>query len=331
MNKRHLLKLALAAAAFGCGSTATQAADDYPSKPIRLVVPFSAGGFTDAFARTVAVKMSEILKVQVIIDNKVGAGGTIGATAVAKSQPDGYTFMLANNSVMSILPYTMKNPPYNPVKEFSPITLTSQADLILVVNPERIKAKNFTEFRAEVNALPESSPLRTYASVGVATTHHLAMELLMQRTGLKLTHVPYKGSTPAMQDLIGGQVPMMFNTFSEVGQFVKQGKLRALAVARMTRSKDMPDVPTLAEQGVAGFDVAGWQALVVPSGTPAAVQAKLHDAYANAVADPATRQRLVAMGASPIVSTPAEAIAFIKADTATWAHLIKAANISTTE
>jgi len=331
LNRRHLWSSALAMlAACGC-STASLAAGDFPSKPIRLVVPFSAGGFTDTFARTIAAKMADILKEPVIIDNRVGAGGTIGGAAVAKAPPDGYTLLMGNNSVMSILPFVMKNPPYDPLKELTPISLTSQAELILVVNAERIRAKTFPELLAEVRALPETSPLRAYASVGVATTHHLAMELLKQRTGLNLTHVPYKGSTPAMQDLIGGQVPMMFNTFSEVGQFIKQGKLRAIAVARSTRSKDLPEVPTLEEQGVTGFSVVGWQALVVPVGTPPAVQKILHDAYARAVTDPATRQKLEAMGAPPQVTTQAEALAFIKADAATWAGVIKAANIAVTQ
>ena len=327
IQRRKLLQPALLAALLAQPLT-TVAQDAYPSKPIKLVVAFAAGGFTDSFARITGAKMAELMGQPVVVENRVGASGLIGGNFVAKAPPDGYTFMIANNSMMSILPFATKNPPYDPEKELLPFTLTSIAELFLVVNPDKLKAKTFAELRNEINALPANSPLRAYASVGVATTHHLAMELLKMRTGLKLTHIPYKGSTPAMQDIVGGQIPIMFNTYSEVGQWIKQGKLRAIATARDTRSADLPEVPTLAEQGVTGFNVGGWQAYVVAAGTPPAVVRKLHDTYAASISDPPTKQKLASIGVVPIVTSTEEATRYIRADAANWASVIKSANIT---
>ncbi|NUA27038.1 Bug family tripartite tricarboxylate transporter substrate binding protein [Cupriavidus basilensis] len=329
-SRRNFIKSAIVIAA-AAGSSLCAAADEFPSKPIRLIVPFSAGGFTDVFARIIAAKMAEILKAPVVVDNRIGAGGIIGAAAAAKSDPDGYTMMLGNNAIYAINSSLYRKLPYKPNEDFAPLTITSRADLYLVVNPSVIKATTFAELKKEIFALPAESPLRSYGSVGVGSTHHLAMELLKRESGIQVTHVPYKGSTPAMQDLIGGQIPMMFNTYSEVGQFIRQGKLRVLGMARNGRSDDMPEVHPLAASGVPGFDVWGWQALAVPAATPAPIREKLHAAYARAIQDPATRKKLIDLGAPPLLTSEQEARDLIQAETKRWAKVIKEANIQVTD
>ena len=221
-------------------------------------------------------------------------------------------------------PSLYKKLPYDPVKDFSPVTLTARFAMLLVVNPTLSKATTVKEF---VDEAKKAQGQMSYASVGAGTTHHLTMELFEQRTGIKLNHVPYKGAGPAIQDVVGGQVPVMFVDLAAGGPMIKAGKLRVLAVASPKRIAALPNVPTFAEQGVANFEAWAWQGLAVPAGTPKDIVAKLNGEYAKAVADPGVHQKLVDAGIEPVTSTPGEMAAYIKSETAKWAQVIKQADI----
>ena len=323
MNLLARLALLLPAAVLAAAA-APALAQPYPSKPIRLIVPYAAGGGTDFFARTVGGKLGEDLGQTVIVDNKPGAATIIGAEAAAKSPPDGYTVLLADSTTLAVNPSLYKKLPYDPVKDFAPVSLTARFAMLLVVNPTMSKATNVKEFVEEARA---DKGGMSYASVGAGTTHHLTMELFRERMGIKLTHVPYKGAGPAIQDVVGGQVPVMFVDYAAGAPMIKAGKLRVLGVASPKRIAALPDVPTLAEQGIAGFEAWAWQGLVVPAGTPKEIIARLNADYAKAVNTPAIRQKLVDAGVEPLTSTPEEMAAYVKSETAKWAQVVKAADI----
>ena len=299
-------------------------AQAYPAKPIRLIVPYAAGGGTDFFARTVSGKLSEQLGQTIIVDNKPGAATIIGADAAAKSPPDGYTALVADSTTLAVNPSLYKKLPYDPVKDFSPVTLTARFAMLLVVNPTLSKATTVKEF---IDEAKKEQGKMSYASVGAGTTHHLTMELFQQRAGITLNHVPYKGAGPAIQDVVGGQVPVMFVDLAAGGPMIKAGKLRVLAVASPKRIAALPNVPTFAEQGIAQFEAWAWQGLAVPAGTPKEIVAKLNAEYAKAITDAGVRQKLVDAGVEPVSSTPAEMSAYIKSETAKWAQVIKVGNI----
>ena len=321
IRRLSLVIAAIAALALPATSAWAQA---YPNKPVRMIVPFAAGGGTDFFARTVGAKLGEQLGQTIIIDNKPGAATIIGAEVAARSAPDGYTALIADSTTLAVNPSLYKKLPYDPAKDFSSVTLTARFAMVLVVNPNISKATTVKEFIEEAKKDPGKI---SYASVGAGTTHHLTMELFQQRTDIKLIHVPYKGAGPAIQDMVGGQVPVMFVDLAAGGPMIKAGKLRVLAVASPKRIAALPNVPTFAEQGIAQFEAWAWQGLTVPTGTPKEIIAKLNAEYAKVVADPVVRQKLVDAGVEPVTSSPEEMNAYIKSETAKWAQVIKQSDI----
>ena len=323
-SRTRRVSLAIAAIAALALPATSAWAQAYPNKPVRLIVPYAAGGGTDFFARTVGAKLGEQLGQTIIVDNKPGAATIIGAEFAAKSAPDGYTLLIADSTTLAVNPSLYKKLPYDPAKDFSSVTLTARFAMVLVVNPNISKATTVKEFIEEAKKDPGKI---SYASVGAGTTHHLTMELFQQRTDIKLIHVPYKGAGPAIQDMVGGQVPVMFVDLAAGGPMIKAGKLRVLAVASPKRIAALPNVPTFAEQGIAQFETWAWQGLTVPAGTPKEIIAKLNAEYAKVVADPAIRQKLVDAGVEPVTSSPEEMNAYIKSETAKWAQVIKQSDI----
>jgi tripartite-type tricarboxylate transporter receptor subunit TctC len=321
---RWLVLFAVACSALSPFAVTSAVAQAYPSKPIRLIVPYPAGGGTDFFARTVGQRLADLLGQQVVVENKPGAATIIGAQVAATSPPDGYTVLIGDSSTLAVNPSLYAKLQYDPVKDFAPVTLTARFAMLLVVNPTLSKATNVKEFLDE--AKKEGGKMN-YASVGPGTTHHLTMELFKQRTGLALTHVPYKGAGPAITDVAGGQVPVMFVDLAAGGPMIKAGKLRVLGVASAKRIAALPDVPTLAEQGIANFEAWAWQGLVVPAGTPKEAIARLNADYAKTVATPDVRQKLVDAGVEPITSTPEELTAYMKSEAAKWSAVVKQADI----
>jgi len=299
-------------------------AQAYPAKPIRLIVPYPPGGGTDFFARLVGAKMSEHIGQPIVVENRPGAATIIGAEAAARAAPDGYTVLLADSTTLAVNPSLYRKLPYDPQKDFLPISMTARFAMLLVVNPSLIKAASVKEFIAEAKRDPGKI---NFASVGAGTTHHLAMELFEQQSGISLNHIPYKGAAPAVQDLVGGQVPVMFLDLAAGAPQIRAGKIKALAVASARRISALPDVPTVAESGVPGFEAWAWQGLVVPAGTPQEVMTRLRVEYSKAVGDPALRQKLIDAGVEPLTSTPEELAAYIRSETAKWAKVVKEANI----
>lgn len=324
-TKRNFLAITLASSLSLGLSLAALAADPvYPSKPIKLIVPYPPGGGSDTFARTVSPKLSEELGQQFIIDNRPGAATIIGADLVAKSPADGYTLLLGDNSTYAVNSSLYKKMPYDALKDFSPITLTARFALVLVVNPS-VQAQSVQDFIR----LAKSQPGKlSYGSPGAGSPHHLAMELFAQRAGITLVHVPYKGGAPATQDLLGGSLPAMMLDFATASQHMKSGKLRALATASDKRLPQFADVPTIAESGFAGYEAWAWQGIVAPTGTPPAVITRLNAALTKVAADPDVKKRMTDLGGDFVPSTPAGMQTYMRAETAKWAKIIKDANIS---
>ena len=297
----------------------------YPAKPVRLIVPYPAGGGTDFFARTVGAQLSAQLGQQIVVENRPGAATIVGAEAVAKSPPDGYTVLLGDTATFSVNPSLYRKLPYDPQKDFVPVSLTGRFALLLVVNPSKLNANSVQQLVDEATKAPGKID---YASPGPGSPHHLAMEMFKQRTGAQFTHVAYKGAGPAIQDLLGGQVPLMFLDLAAGAPQIKSGKLKALAVASDRRIQAMPELPTVAEAGLAGFEAWAWQALAVPAGTPRAIIERLNAEFRKAVGAPEIRQKLADSGIDPLQSSPEEAAAYAKSETAKWAKVIADGHIS---
>jgi len=293
-------------------------ADDYPSRPITLIVPFPPGGSTTVMARNVADKMAVALGQQVVVDNRGGAGGTIGTRTVAKAAPDGYTILLGYTGTLSIAPSLYANPGYDPRKDFAPIGMIGTAPSVLVVHPS-IPVKSVAEFIAYAKTQAASVP---YGSPGVGTANHLAAELFANSTGVKLQHIPYKGSGPAMSDLVGGHIPMMFVPIPAAIGNVQGGKLRALAVTSPKRSALLPDLPSVQETGVKDFDVALRYGLVAPAGTPRPIIERLNKELNAALALPDVQKRLVTEGAEALPGTPEAYAADIDREEKKWNALV---------
>ncbi|MEO6928404.1 MAG: tripartite tricarboxylate transporter substrate binding protein [Casimicrobiaceae bacterium] len=304
--------LALLAAAQGF-------AQAFPSKPIRLVVPFPPGGAVDFYARAVQAPLSAALGQQVIIDNRAGASGMIGADNVAKAAPDGYTLLLGNIACLATNVGLYAKMPYDPTTDFTPIMHTVDVDYVLVVNPS-LPVHSVAELIAYAKANPGKL---SYGSAGSGSLPHLATELFKSLTGIDMTHVPYKGGGPMVTDLLGGTVQLVIADQANLMPFVKEGKLRALAVATAQRSTLYPDLPTISEAGVPGFQATAWNGLVGPAGMSPAVVKRLHDAFASVMAMPDVRKRLVAGGLDPIGDSPQEFGRFIPAEIAKWAKISK--------
>jgi tripartite-type tricarboxylate transporter receptor subunit TctC len=299
------------------------AAQDYPSKPIRIVIPYPPGGASDVTARLLAQKMAEAWSVQVIPDNRPGANGIVALEHVAKSAPDGYTLLMANLGPNAINPAVYSKLPYDPVKDFTAITLTTLVPQVLVASPS-FEAKNI----AELIALARANPGKfNYGTGGNGSANHLAVELMASIAGVKLTAVPYKGDAPAMADAISGQVSMTLPTVLAATPHIKSGKLRPLAVTTKTRVASLPEVPTMQEAGVPGYESVSWGGIMAPAGTPPAVVAKLHAEFSRILRLPDIQERMEGLGATVVAAGPAEFAAFLQAEIRKWDGVAKKAGI----
>lgn len=304
-----------------CGAARAQ---EYPTKPIRFIVPYATGGAAELFARTIAQRMSVTLGQQVYIDSRPGANGIIGTEVAAKSPPDGYTLYMGNTGPLAINPALYQKLPYDPIKDFTPISQGTLYPYILIGN-SAIKANTLPELIALAKSRPGEL---SYASAGQGSSPHLAGELFAQMAGIKLVHVPYKGSAPALNDVIGGQVPLMFNTISTSLPHIKSGKLRAYAITGKQRSPLLPDVPTMDELGLTGYDLTSWQGVLAPAGTPRPIVDKLNKAVAEALQSKDVITVLAGQGDVELVSgTPEEFAALIKSDVGMYTKLTKDAGI----
>jgi tripartite-type tricarboxylate transporter receptor subunit TctC len=295
------------------------AAQTYPDKPIRYVVPYPPGGPLDAVARLLGQKVSERLGQPIIVENKPGAGGNIGADFVAKSAHDGYTILMGAVATHAINPGLYAKMPYDPVKDFTPITLIGVTPNVLVVNPA-VPAKDVKEFIAYAKANPGKL---NFGSGSTGSAGHLAGELFNEMAGVQMAHIPYKGAAPAMQDLIGGQIQLMFDNMASSLPQVKAGKIRALAVTTPKRASAAPELPAIAESGLPGFDISTWFGLFAPANVPKEVVAKLHMEFTRALALPDVKEKLAGLGIEPVGNKPEEFAAYIKSEAAKYGEVIK--------
>lgn len=296
----------------------------YPDRPIKIVVPYTPGGATDLIGRVVATKLSVTLGQPVIVDNRAGAAGNLGAAAVAKEVPDGYTLLLGaltSHSINSVLMASSAG--FSMDKSFAPIAIVGRVPLVVVVGPS-VKAANLGEFMATAKAKPGSL---NYGSSGNGSPQHLAAELFKRQAGVSITHIPYKGSTPALNDLMGGQVDVVFDTLPATQSFIKSGRLRALAIASGQRNAAIPDVPTAHEAGLKGFEVGSLFGLLAPAATPREVIARLSQAMKNIMATKEVKDALAAQGANALYSSPEEARAAIKDEVESWSRIIRESHI----
>ena len=293
-------------------------AQSYPQKSLRIVVPFPAGGTTDILARAIGQKLTEQFKQQVIIDNRPGAGANIGAEIAARSAPDGYT-LFGISTIHAINPSLYSKLAYDPIRDFAPITNVAATSQILTVHPS-LPVNSVKAFIAYAKSRPGEL---NYSSAGNGSQPHLTGELFKTMTGVNLVHVPYKGAPPAMTDVLAGQVALTFATAPSAVPHVRSGKLRALGVSTATRIKALPGVPTIAEAGVAGFEAAGWNGLVAPAGTPAAIIERLHGTLVKIIEEPAMSKYLADQGADPWTMTPAQYGDYIKSEVVKWAKVVK--------
>ncbi|MGL4966453.1 MAG: Bug family tripartite tricarboxylate transporter substrate binding protein [Inquilinus sp.] len=317
---RRTVLLAGLAACFALPGGMASAADAFPSRTVTLVVPFAAGGSTDLIARIIAEKMTEDLGQTVIVENKAGAGGNIGADAVAKADPDGYTILMGTIATHALNPAVMKQMPYDPVKDFAPVSLLVLVPNVLEVNPE-LPVKSVQELIALLKSKPGEY---SYASSGIGTPLHLSGELFKSLAGVDMIHVPYRGAGPALNDVVANQVPIMFDNLPSSTAFIKAGTLRPLAVTTKTRSASFPDLPTMEEAGVPGYETYTWNAIFAPAGTPQPVIDRLNAAAVKAVKDPATQPRLAELSATVVGSTPDELAKHVTAELAKWAPIVEA-------
>jgi tripartite-type tricarboxylate transporter receptor subunit TctC len=311
--KRLRIFLALAAAAIA----AAAAAQPYPAKPVRFVVPYAPGGATDLLARTIGEKLAASLGQPFVVDNRPGAATIVGAQAAARSEPDGYTLLMATSTTLAINASLYSKLPYDPVKDFAPVSLVSVQPFVLLVNPD-LPVQSVKDLVALARAKPGQL---AYASGGSGSFPHLAMALLQSMTGIDAIHVPYKGSAPALTDLMGGQIAMMFDNTAI--NYVKGGKLRALGVTTQKRLTVMPNVPTLSEAGVPGYELAAWQGVVTTAGTPRPVVDRLNAEIVKLLKLPDVQARLTADGGEVISSTPEQFAAYILSEIGRFAKIVK--------
>ena len=312
-SNRLTMGVVLAAFAFGA------AAQSYPTKSIRVVVPFPAGGTTDVLARAVAQKLTESLGQPAVVDNRPGAGGNIGAELVAKAPPDGYTLLMGTVGTHAINPSLYPKMPYDHVKDFVPVILVAGVPNVLVVNPS-LPVNSVQELIAYAKANPGKL---NFASSGNGTSIHLSGEMFKTMAGVQMTHVPYKGSAPALQDLVGGQVQLMFDNLPSSLALIKAGKLKALAVTSLTRAAALPEVPTVAESGLPGFEASSWFGLLAPAGTPQPIVVTLNGDVAKWLATADAKEKLLAQGAIAAGGPPADFTRHIAAETAKWQKVVK--------
>jgi tripartite-type tricarboxylate transporter receptor subunit TctC len=322
MNTLRNLTLGLGVAA--CLAAGVAPAQDFPNKPLRIIVPFAPGGNVDITARIIATPLGEILGQQVIVENRPGGGGMVATTQVVKGPADGYTLVLGSSSTISVAPATAKNPPYDPTRDLA-VVGPIQAVPIVLTSSAKTAITSYREFAAQAQARPGRLAV---ASAGTGTSNHLAIELLMKQSGLKLIHVPYKGSGPALIDLVGGQVETMMDQLTASMNHIKEGRVRALAVTTAKRSALLPDVPTLAELGVGGYEVSTFTGLFAPAGTPRPLLDKLGAALARVLAQPAVRERFAGLGVEMIEGDARAFEAYVKKDFENWRAVARDANIS---
>lgn len=300
-------------------------AQSYPTKPIHLIVPYPAGGGTDFFARLVGQKMSELIGQPIVVENKPGAATNLGADFVAKASPDGYTVLLGDVATYAANPSLYKKLPFDPTKDFAPVTLTARFVSVLVANPSKIAVNSVAELIDRAKKEPGKIDI---AHAGTGNPFHLAAVLFQQAAGIKLNEVPYRGAGPAVQGLLGGDVHIMFVDYATARSHIRAGTLRALGVAALTERPELPGVPPVADApGLAGFEAWPWQGFVVPAKTPEPIIGKLHDIYVAAAADPVVRQKLVDAGTELLQSSPQEMTDYMRKEAAKWAQVIRAANI----
>lgn len=327
-SRRQLLSCGLGAllgssAALGWAVPAW-AADAYPSKPIRLIVPFPPGGPTDIMGRTVAKIIGDALKQTVVVENRPGAGGNLGTDVVAKAAPDGYTLGIGAISSLAIAPGLYEKLPYNVQKDLAPITLVGQAKGAILAHP----SAPFNDLKGLIAYAKANPGKLNYASSGIGTANHLAGEYLQALAGIQMQHVPYKGTAAAVQDLLAGNVLLSVeSSLTSAVQHVQSGKLKAIAITSATRAKALPQVPTVAEQGFPGFDVPTWFGLIAPAGTPRELVAQLHQVVSEGLKSPEAAERFAQVGGEPLVDTPEQFATYIREETQRWTRVIKSANI----
>jgi tripartite-type tricarboxylate transporter receptor subunit TctC len=315
-------------AALLLGFSQQAALAQYPTKPVHIVVPYPPGGAVDAFARVLSQPLSDMWGQQVLVENRPGASTMIGAEQVAKSPADGYTLLLTAELTFVTVPHLYEKIPYDPLKDFAPITALVSATQALVANPS-LPAKTVKDIVALAKAKPGEL---TYGSFGIGSTGHLNMEVLQAMTGVRFSHIPYNGAGPAMNDVIGGHISFMFAALSIVKGNVQAGKLRMIGVGSEQRSREFPEVPTISESGVPGFEAKSWFGLVAPAGTPADIIKKINKDVAKVISDPAFAEKyLAAQGLEPIVGSPEQFASYIRAETVKWGKVVKDANIKITK
>jgi tripartite-type tricarboxylate transporter receptor subunit TctC len=320
IKRNSLTPAALLLLTLACTGAAAQA--PYPSKPVRFIVPSAAGGGTDIIARALAQKLSESLGQQFVVDNRPGAGQMIGIELAAKSAADGHTILMAA-STLAINQIMYKTVPYDPLRDFAPITQAASLANVLVVHPS-LPVKSVAELIAYAKQRPGQL---NFASAGIGTSPQMSVELLKSMAGIEMVHIPYKGTSPGVVDLLAGQVSVMAPNLLTALPHIKAGKLRALAVTSAKRSEGLPDVPTMAESGLPGYDSTQWYGVLAPAGTSRAIVERLHDEIVRALRAPEVMQRLAADGAEPVGSSPEEFAAFIRSEIDKWAKVARAAGI----
>jgi tripartite-type tricarboxylate transporter receptor subunit TctC len=310
-------------AALHAATNAVDIAAKYPVRPIRMIVPFAPGGATDILARVTAKRLSEVWSQSVITDNRPGAGGTLGANLAAKANPDGYTLLMGTNATHGIAPSLYASLPYDAIKDFAPITLVAIVPQVVIVNPA-LPVKNIKELIALAKEKPGAL---NFGSAGQGTPGHLGMELFKMLTGTQMVHVPYQGGAPGLAAVAGGQVQFMADNMNSALPFIQSGRVRAIAVTSLKRSGALPDMPTIAEQGVPGFDSGSWFGMFAPAGTAPAIVAKLHAETVKALQLPEVKQALAQQGAEVGANTPAQFTDLIRADIVRWGKVVKAAGV----
>ena len=305
-------------AILGCSASLAQ---PYPSKPVRILVPFSPGGVADSSARVISERLGARLGQSVVVENRPGASGNIGTHAVATAAPDGYTLLLGFDGTMVVNPHVYAKLPFDTLRDFAAVTKLGDATLILVAHPS-VPGKDLREFLAAAKKQNFS-----YGTAGTGSTPHLAGELLAQRTGIALTHVPYKGGGQAIGDVVGGQIPLVYTAIATAQQFVKSGKLKALGVSSAQRSNALPEVPTFVESGLDGFVVDSWVGILAPAKTPRAVVERLHNEISAVLGEAEIRARYAALGIEPVGNTPEQFTEQIRADLARWEGVVRQAGI----
>lgn len=323
MSQWKRLLLLACVAILSCGHGAF--AQSYPDRSVIMVSPYSAGGGADLIARLISQKLSDRLHQSFVVENRLGAGGVIAATSVARSKPDGYTLFMATSTQLAIQVTLHKKLAYDPAKDFQPIALVASVPFVLIVSPT-LPVHSLTDL---IKLAKEKPGQLTFGSSGVGGPPHLYTQLLMSMTGIKMTHVPYKGTSQALNDLLAGTVPIIFCDLAPAVQQIKAGKVRALGISTKTRFPTIPDVPPVAEAGVPGFDASAWLMLVAPANTPKDIVAKLHDAVKAIVADPEIQKKLTGLGVIPIDSGPTDELkTYVKSEITRWGDVVRQAGIA---